>query len=54
MYVPAPPPERPPESELSGANFETNAFDKPDEAPEKNVVALFIIGPMLLDAAWIF
>lgn len=53
MYVPAPapaPPARPPESELNGANFETTAFDKPAEAPEKSVVAPFIIGPMLLVA----
>lgn len=54
LYVPAPPPERPPESELSGANLETTAFVKPAEAPEKSVVAPFISGPMLLDAAWIF
>lgn len=55
--VPAPapaPPERPPESELNGAIFEIRAFDKPAEAPEKNVVALLMMGPMLPVAAWIF
>lgn len=57
--VPAPPlppepPERPPASELNGAIFEVRAFVMPAEAPEKNDVALFIMGPMLPVAAWIF
>lgn len=53
LYVPAPP-ERPPERELNGAIFEVSAFVKPAEAPENNVVALFISGPILPVALWIF
>lgn len=42
------------ERELRGANFEAKAPAKPFLAPERKVVALFITGPMLPVADWIF